>query len=109
MAEYRGDLRRMSNEGLSIAKAAKKLGFVEDTVRRWARIFKITFKKASNRTFKHYNKDGWDDVVRSGAAKGYSYSQIALQLNVPVINVYRHAKKMGLNWKELKKQHAKKN
>lgn len=102
MSEYRADFKRFADQGLTISQATKKLGFSEDTVRRWAKVFKVTFKKKRNRPVRIYPKQGWGEAILAGAKKGETYLQIADRLGVPVINVYRYVKKMGINWKKFK-------
>lgn len=109
MVEYRPHLREMANAGLCQTHAAHKLGWNINTVRNWAAILGIQFKKKRARKVYRHDKTGWHAAIEAGAKDGLTLEQIGIRLNTDLINVARYCYANGINWKELKKSYAKTN
>lgn len=107
LVEYRPHLREMAKDGLCPTHAARKLGFNINTVRTWAKILGIHFKKQRNRRVYRYDKTGWEAAIHAGAKAGMTLEALAIQLDTPFVNVARYCYDNGINWKELKKSHVK--
>lgn len=106
LQEYGPILRKMSAKGLCRADAARKLGWSVTTVVRWSDILGIPFPRKRNRKVRVHDKTGWEEAIRSGVANGLTQRQVAVSLDVPLVNVHRFCVDNGINWKNLK-SHAK--
>lgn len=99
--EYRTHVRRMADDGLTIAEAARKLGYSQATLRRWAEILGVQYRKKYKRVRRH-DKTGWEQAIMDGAAKGWTLERIGMQLDVNLVNIHRYCYDNGINWRELK-------
>lgn len=105
--EYRPHLRRLAAQGLCLPEVARKLGYNVATVRRWAIILGVSFKKKRRRMCgTSYDKAGWRDVILAQANAGGTMARAAAILGIPVVNVHRWCVDNDINWKQLK-QNAK--
>lgn len=102
--EFRKHVRRMADEGMTMAEASRKLGYANATVRRWSEILGIQFRKKYKRVKKH-DKTGWEEAIMAGAAKGLTLERIGMQLDVNLVNIHRYCRDNGINWRELKRSH----
>lgn len=108
ICEYRADLRRLAEAGHCMPEVARRLGFSVTTVKNWAEILGIGFKKVRARKCRRYDKSKWADVIAQAAAEGKTQGDVAFKLGVPHINVHRWCIDNGFNWKQTK-QDAKAN
>lgn len=103
IAEYRSKIRHYADAGVCMAETARKLGWSVGTIRTWSNILGIQFKKHRRRRVYRHNKFGWEEAIREGAAKGETLEQIAMRLDVLLVNIHRYCVDNGINWKELKR------
>jgi len=102
ICEYRADLRRLAESGLCMPEVARRLGFSTTTVKNWAEILGVGFKKVRSRKCRRYDKSKWEDVIVRAAAEGKTQGDVAFALGVPMVNVHRWCIDNGFNWKQAK-------
>lgn len=103
--DYRADLRRIAEEGHSVAKTSRLLGFSTTTVRGWARLLGIHIKPyGKRRACRRYDRTGWEAAIMAGIAAGKTQGQVSAELRVPHMLISRYCWDNGINWKELKRQ-----
>jgi len=102
--EFKTHVRRMADQGMTMAEASRKLGYSNATLRRWAGILGVQFSKKYKRVKKH-DKTGWEEVILAGAKKGLTMERIGIQLGVNLINIHRYCRDNGINWREIKRSH----
>lgn len=100
--EYRSHLRRLAEQGMCHAEAARKLGWSVTTIKRWSLILGIPFPKKRNRKVRVHDKTGWGEVITAEARAGGTMGRAAARLGVPIVNIHRWCVDNGVNWKQLK-------
>ena len=101
--EYRPHLRRLAEQGLCLPEAARRMGYNVATVRRWAIILGISFKKKRRRMLgTSYDKAKWQEVIIAEANAAGTMARAAAKLGIPVVNVHRWCVDNDVNWKQLK-------
>jgi hypothetical protein len=108
--EYRPHLRRLAEQGLCVPEAARKIGYSIGTIRRWAIILGVSFKKKRRRMCgTSYDKTGWKEVILGQAAVAGTMARAAAIIGVPVSNIHRWCIDNDINWKQLKSDAKKQN
>jgi uncharacterized protein YjcR len=102
ICEYRADLRKLAEAGHCMPVVARKLGFSVTTIKNWAEILGIGFKKVRSRKCRKYDKSTWESVIVRAAAEGKTQGDVAFMLGVPHVNVHRWCVENGFNWKQTK-------
>lgn len=105
--QYRPVMRQMAERGMCLPEAARKIGYNVATIRRWAILLGISFKKKRRRMLgTSYDKAKWQEVILAEANAAGTMARAAAILGIPVVNVHRWCVDNDINWKQLK-QNAK--
>ena len=107
LKEMRPAVEEMNKRGVTLRKAAIKLGYTRQTFRKYLRIWGIRWRTAENHTRKTIDKTGWGEAIKAGAEKGLTLQQIGESLDTDLVNIHRYCKKHGIEWKEICKRYEK--
>lgn len=107
LKEMRPAAEEMNKRGMTLRKAAQKLGYTRQTFRKFLRIWGIRWRTTENFTRKPIDKTGWREAILAGAEKGWTLQQIGESLDTDLENIHRYCKNNGIEWKAICKRYAK--
>jgi hypothetical protein len=109
MKELRPSVEEMNKRGMTLRKAAQKLGYTRQTFRKYLRIWGIRWLTTERFTRKTIDKTGWREAILAGAQKGWTLQRIGESLDTDLANIHRYCKRHDIAWKAIRKNHEKEN
>ena len=107
MKEMRPAVEEMNKRGMTLRKAAIKLGYTRQTFRHYLRVWGIRWRTSETHTRKTIDKTGWREVIIAGAGKGWTLQKIGESLDTDLANIHRFCKKHAIDWKAINTRYEK--
>lgn len=107
LVQLRPSVEQMNAKGVTLRKAAMKLGYTRNTFRKFLRIWGIRWKTVESHTRPELDKTGWREAILDGAAKGLTQQQIGERLDTDLVNIHRYCKRNGIDWKAVSTRYEK--
>lgn len=102
LKELRPVVQKMNDDGMTLRKAAKRLGYTRQTFRKYLRIWGMRWKRADKA--RPIDKTGWKEAIIKAASQGWTLQRTGEALDTDLVNVHRFCKRHGIEWKKLRKQ-----